>query len=528
MAKRRSIATDARTTVFSRERVLSVIRSRYNALTSLTPEQLKMQHSAWDGGYLRQFALTQEQIVDRDDMLKGVEGKRVKAASVRGYDILTSEETPPAELHRQCLEDFYNNVTVTNAIDENERGGVGMLFRGQMKAVGFKYAVHEVVWKPSASHISAELRFAPLYFFENVTGRLRFLPSDVATFGADLEPSRWIVTVGEHLMKACSIAYIYKHLPLRDWLIYCGRHGMPGIAGKTTAAPDSAEWKAMETAVANFAAEFAAVMSSGDSIEPLNMSAQGELPYPKIIDRMDRMMAALWRGADLSTISSGADSVGSSLQAEEKEVLEASDSAMISEALNTYLDPWVIRYHLGDETPLAYIQVKTATRRIVEQDLKVDQQLHTMGFPIQLKTLSATYNRPLPEGSPEILAPPQAPPQGPGQRAPIPAAANERRPALVEPGPIGEFLASIRLALPAAISADLKPLADRLIELYRAADAADMDDEPFRALLKTFRDEELPELAKKILSEAQAPETLREIMNAAFALGIEQGAEVTA
>ena len=32
-------------------------------------------------------------------------------------------------------------------------------------------------------------------------------------------------------MEACSIAYLFKHLPLRDWLVYCERNGMPGVRG---------------------------------------------------------------------------------------------------------------------------------------------------------------------------------------------------------------------------------------------------------------------------------------------------------
>lgn len=381
------------------------MRQRGDVLRGLTPERLKAQHEAFYSGNLRPFSATQEQIIRKDDLLPGVVGKRTRAPCVLGYEILTTENSDRAEQHRTVLTHLYNNLKCTNVVDQNERGGVALLLRQMMSAVGFRYAAHEVLWKISPDGITAELRFAPLYFFENTSGRLRFLPSDSEFYGLDLDPGRWLITVGEGLMVACSIAYLFKHYPLRDWLIYCGRHGMPGICGETTAAPGSQEWKAMESAVADFAAEFAAVYSTGDSINKIDLTAQGELPYPKLIERMDRMMASLWRGADLSTMSSGTGTHGSgaSLQGSEAEILEASDAMMLSEALNEYLDTWAIRYYLGDEEPLAYIQMKTSTRKNVEQDLKVDLELHEMGFPLSLRSISERYNRPLPKPGDSLL-----------------------------------------------------------------------------------------------------------------------------
>lgn len=526
MARRRT-AAGARASVVTRERVYQYLRSQYSALANLTPERLRSEHAAWDAGYLRAFASTQEQLVDRDDMLKSVAGKRIKAASIRSYEILTTEDSPSAALHKEALEEFYNGITVTNAIDENERGGAAMLFRSQMSAVGFRYAVHEIVWQPAMSGLTAEIRYTPLAFFENTTGRLRFLPGVGALTGADLEPGRWIVTVGEHLMKACSIAYIYKHMPLRDWLIYCSRHGMPGIAGKTDAQKGSEEWRMMESAVRDFSAEFSAVMSAGSSIEPIDLGGAGEIPYPKLVERMDRVMSSLWRGADLSTISAASGTVGASLQRDEMQVLEASDAMMLSEALQIYLDPWVIRYQLGAERPLAYISVKTASRRNTEIDLRVDRELYDMGYPITLRALSETYSRPLPEGSPDVLAT-----QAERQKTRDPdagqsalTAANAAAGAPGAPAPVMAFIAAAKEALPRAIANDLRPVAERLIAIYRMADHDDLDDDELRELLRLFRDNELPTLAAGILADASAPGALMEIMSGAFALGVEQGAE---
>jgi hypothetical protein len=77
--------------------------------------------------------------------------------------------------------------------------------------------------------------------FENRDGRLMFLLNEGATEGIDLEPGVWLVTVSDGLMEACSIAYLFKHLPLRDWLAYCERNGMLSVKGITDAPPNSTQ-----------------------------------------------------------------------------------------------------------------------------------------------------------------------------------------------------------------------------------------------------------------------------------------------
>ena len=393
--------------LLTRERVLTYLRSRYNPLLNLTAEQLKLQHAQFESGHVCYFAQTMEHMKAKDDVLAGVSRKRERAPGTRGYEILTTEDSDRAMRHKQVLEDLYNNCAVTNAVDENERGGVSRLLRQMMTAVSFRYARHNIVWLPGPAGITAEFRFVPLSFFENTTGQLRFLPYDGALYGTEPEPDQWLTTVGDMLMLPCSIAWWMKHQPLRDWMIYCARHVMPGFLGKTSASQGTPQWVAMEKAVADLSAEWAGVVGGSDSIETLDLGAKGELPYPKLIERCDRVMAALYRGADLSTMSAGSgDGTGASLQGEEAQILEAGDAEMLSEALQMYVDAPAIRFHFGDEQPLAYIQVRTSTRQNVEQDLAVDKGLHEMGYPTGLKQISQRYGRPLPEAGEEVLPPP--------------------------------------------------------------------------------------------------------------------------
>jgi hypothetical protein len=283
--------------------------------------------------------------------------------------------------------------------------------------------VHEIVWKPTPKGLTAEFRFVPLWFFENRLGRLRYLPQEGAIDGIDLEPENWMVTVGDGLMLPCAIAYMFKHLPLKDWLVYCERFGMPIPIGETAAPKDSPEWAAMVAAVESIMAGAAAVKNTGENITLLETKGVGELPHPVLVERMDRAMSAMWRGSDLSTMSRGgkgqAQSVGASVQGDESEILELDDTETISETLNIQVSRSVIRYAHGDDEPLAYIKVQTTRRVDVQNEILVDEFLCSNGFPLDLQSVSERYGRPIPEGvKPTDLLKPSAPTAGSGVRNP--------------------------------------------------------------------------------------------------------------
>ena len=239
------------------ERVQQTIRARFNPIPALTPDLLGVWLESFRLGFFRNIALAWDAMERRDYKLATVVSKRKRAIARQGWEILTVNDSPAAQQQKLALEYFYNHLTATNALEENETGGLSLLLRQMMDAVGKRYAVHEIVWQPtvgtdSTPSLTASFRFCPLWWFEGTQGRLRFLPSEFAIYGADLEPGGWLVSVGDGLMEACSVAYVYKHLPLRDWLSYSEKFGMPGILGRTDAAPDSTEWNELVTAVKNF------------------------------------------------------------------------------------------------------------------------------------------------------------------------------------------------------------------------------------------------------------------------------------
>jgi len=517
----------------SPQRVQATLKARYNPIRNLTPSLLSTQLDSFAGGQISRCALTWDKIEERDDVLISVARKRKKAVARHGFEIITLDDSPQAARHKETLEYFYNNITATSAIDGNVRGGWSLLVRQMMDAVGKMYAVHEIIWEPR-DRMTATFKFVPLWFFENESGKLRYLEKAAATKGTDLNPAEWIVTVGDGLMAACSVAYMYKHIPLKDWLIYSERHGMPGIRGVTNAKRGSAEWNDMVEAVENFATDFAAVMSSDEKIEAINVETRGQLPYPKLVERMDRAMAAIWRGADLSTMSSGSgEGTGASLQGEEADILEDDDAEMITEVLNEQVDRHVIRYVHGAPRALAYIRVKTGLRQKIDEDIKVDKFLIESGVPTAIKDILTRYGRPIPEPGQNLVRTPAASPSpqpSPGDSGPAnsklgnaaPAPRIDKAKALKARRINQQLAAGSRDSVARALADDMSALRRRL-EIITQVEDPELRD----AALSKLRSD-LPGILEQINVNPGAARAIENALGAALINGYAESVEVRA
>lgn len=398
---------------------------RFNPLTYLQPSQLSRHLDAFEAGHLREAVAVWDALEQRDDLLRGVISKRKKSVARHGWTVLPRADLPEsqkaeARAHAQALEFFYQHLECEHAVDTAEQGGFKLLARQMMDAVGKRFAVHEIIWKPadwraagsSASagvphrpFVTAKFRFVPLGFFENTTGRLRFLETESAREGRELEPGAWMVTTGEGLMIASSTAWMVKHLSLDDWLRCSMRNGTPALRGISSSPRDSAEWNALFQAIDSLLDGRSIVHSSADDVDVLNLMGSGNIPFPELVERVDRMLAALWRGADLSTISRDRG-YGASLQEKETCVLEEDDADMLTETLNRYVDEWVIRHVFGPEArPLARVKVLVSPRECTTGDLQVDEFLLRHGAPLSLEATLSRYGRSLPHEGERILTP---------------------------------------------------------------------------------------------------------------------------
>jgi hypothetical protein len=380
---------------------------RANAFQSrlrLSPLSLTDILDRFEGGDLRAASLLFDKIKQRDDAVAAVSQKRELSVALLDWEIQTVNDSPEAERHKVALKQFYNSVRCTNAIDENERGGIAHLIRQMMTSVGHRYAVHEIIWEPRADGLSAEFRFVPLAFFENRTARLRFLSDPFLPFGEELEEGGWLVTTGTGLMPATSIAYLFKQMPLRSWVSFCEKAGIPGLHAKTNAQKGSEDWNTLVEAMEGFSSDWALVTSDAANISALDLRGNGESPHAGLVDRMDRAIARIWLGGDLGTLSAEG-AVGSNSQKDESATLQAAYTVAISEALQEYVDRKVIEYRFGEE-PLAYFRLQPRKNIDLVNQLKVDDFLIRAGVPRSKANLAAYYGRSLASKEEEIAQAP--------------------------------------------------------------------------------------------------------------------------
>lgn len=489
--------------ITSLESIRRLKQQRYNPMRTLKPATLTSALESFDIGYLREAAILFEAIADKDDTLKSVKPKREKEVSQLDKQVLALPGTgDQGESHRQVLEDFWNHIRTVNAYDRNEKGGFRRLVKQMMTSVSFRYAVHHIVWRPTRDGLRATFEFVPLWLFENRTGTLRYLRDPFAQDGELLAPDEWMVTHGDGLMIACSIGYLAKRSAFNDWLIFSEKFSVPGILGRTAAKKDSPEGLVMRQAVESFGHDWVGVIYGDDGTheKPIDIiQATGNpsgMPMPAVVERVDRKFAALYRGADLSTMSAGSgEGSGASLQGKETKILLADDAETINETL-AEVSRMVIEWNFGRGTePLAIVQLMVPSDDDEKFYLESITALKDMGVRISKDAVLERLG--IQEAAEDELAlgeTPDARGQRPEARGQKPEVVNAGEVPSDQSAVISEDLQALRTAL----AVDLQPLGDALFSAYQAGDAAAMTG----ALKKISKD--MPELAgdASALSEA--------------------------
>lgn len=474
----RAVASSKEVTpVVGAERAEMHIRSRFNPIRDARPDVLVRYMEAFEAGDLREFSIYLAAIRKRNDKIKTIMRKRLAAAARNGFEVLTVELPENdaagralAEKQKAALTLFYNNVTARDVLNRNLCGGFAMLVRQMGTALLFEFNVHEIVWRKIEGGYTADFWRVPLQFFENTTGALRFIESEGAPYGRDLEPNNWLVTIDDDggLGQATAVLDMFRRLPLRDWLLFSKKFGVPFLHGETTATYGSEEWKRFVAMLKGFYSDGAVATSQGDKITPVETKGGAtNIPMPSLVEWTDRGLSTLWLGSDLSTMSREKDGVGSDAQQGEGDKFEQDDTGWISETLNAQVDKPLIEAMFGDGAPvLAYVRLKTAQRKNIDQEVKVDELANTLGFPQTAQGFSERYNRPLPEGfdGTTLL---QGTAGAPAQEEvdPEKKAANEARPGSV----IDRF--SAELGVPRAW---LQPVADIFSQIESEAARGDL------------------------------------------------------
>jgi phage gp29-like protein len=531
-----------RGSVIRQDRVSLHRMMRVTPIRDLKPQKIARMIDDFEAGYLREFAQMMDAVQRRDDELQTVIPKRLGDVSRHEYQVLVrgdieDSQQSEAEDHKNALNRFYSNVETRDAIDLDSRGGFRLLVEQMLDAQAKRWAAHEVLWRPSPNGITAVFNHVPLWWFEKRTGRLRYLEMDYQTEGVELDPGGWMVTCGQGIMEACVIAYLYKTLSLRDWLLYGEKHAMPGIVGKTNANKGSAKWLDMIDAVQKIAADYAVVINEKDSIDKVSFSAEGQLPYQPLVEAMNKAMTTMWRGADLSTLSAGpgAGGQGASVQEGESDIVEQRDALLVSETLNAWIDPLVIRWTFGEGvTPLAYVRIVVPEKQDLAREIQVDEFLSGHGVELSQRDARERYGREEPKEGEDVLGKPEpvnpldqfgrngggngAPPSN-GKPSSVDQlkelfASNERTPAGMR-----VFMGELRELFRQARGEHLRPLLEKIKAIEKAE-----TPEAFANALRDLQDGMEGEM-KRLLADKRVSSVLEKALASAYFSGAIQPAK---
>lgn len=387
------------------ERITLTLRTRSNPLQGIDPARLAAMATSYRAGYVRDIADLLDVLFERETQLLSVAPKRWRAVSSLDWQVSPLPGAPKGrvlDLQSAAADHLLRTLTVKRALRQDEKGGLRRLIEFLMEASAYGWSPHELAWLPSRTpQGQAAYRVActqlPLRYFEATTGVLRYLAQDYDLTGSPLAPNQWLVHSMRPLGVASAIACVLKNLSLQDWLFFSEKYSCPTTIGETPAAQGSPEWKNFEEMVANLGNDSAAIMSQGCKVVFEHIGGQGDNPQVKLVEYMDRALAVLWRGGDLSTLSA-TQGVGANTQQEEKEALEEDDAIGIGETIQQGLVAPLIRSLYGDE-PMVTFSLRLRNRSNTTQRLSVLTFARDSGIPLGIPDVREELDLPAP--SPE-------------------------------------------------------------------------------------------------------------------------------
>jgi hypothetical protein len=496
-----------------------------NALWGANPDTLVTAVTAYHAGNIAQLAKIVDAYERQDDVAATGRMKRDASVARCEHTVLIEEgheDDPRAQLHRETLQRFWATIRCTSAFNRAERGGIRLLKKQMMSARTHGWSAHNILWHTDGGALRAEFVQIPMWHFENLTGELRFREHVTDWYGVPLWDGGWLINSATPIGPAVALACCAKRMSLQDWMLFSERAATPGLLGKTAAAPGTEAWNNLCEMLRRWSRAWTGAVDKDTEITPVNLNT-GTPPMPQLVERMDRAIAALYRGADLSTISKG-EGLGASLQGEESDMLESDQCAEISEALHEQVDRFVIRFMCGDDEPLAYIWIEPVSKPDVESNTKIDDHLAKFGIRLSKRDMLQRYGRAEAADEGDALEPP-AQWFGDGQPQPFGALPNERRVAGLLQTALPPFKTASKdsgaqravsgadapegvfRAFAEAVSNDAKPLADQVKKLLELIDAGkEAEAASFAATLSANLASYLPEDPESatVLAEAMA------------------------
>ena len=437
---------------FNQARIEWAMRLKYSPMPELDMERLTQYRNAARIGELRDVGKVWEVMVEIDGELGVNADKRASDLASLAWDI-KSDGSIIGDEHKEALQYFYNNLTATEALDQDEVGGVNhLIYQVCHSAHLYKYYSSEMLMRidsAGAKQVTCEFRRCPVWFMEARRGYLAYLSHIFDLYGQPCIEGEWFTVVGRGWMRPLMTAFALKWFPMRDWLLFCQRYGSGFLIGETDASPGTDEWNEALQALETLANDATVLANKTTTFKFLEQSQKNHTPFEPLVERVDKLYAKCLRGVDLATsshvgggggagASQGSKPIGANMQQEESGILLAQDVPWFNGYAQRRIDRPVIRYLFNQEPRAKFVLLHGEEE---ETPAAQDTQLWVnMGLPVSVAQARERTGWREPEDDEPILkaAPVPPPPganppaneDGEGKPAPKPVAP----PAAAKPG----------------------------------------------------------------------------------------------
>ncbi len=415
---------------FNQARIEWAIRLKYSPMPDLDMELIQRYNNAFRIGELRDVGKIWEIMTEIDGELAVNADKRASDLASLEWDI-KSDGSLEGDAHKEALQYFYNHLTATEALEQDEVGGVDQLIYSVCwNAHLYRYDVHEMLMQISdagAKQVTAEFRHTPIWFMECRRGYLGYLQHIFDLYGQPCVEGEWFTAVGRGWMRPLSRAYALKWFPMRDWLLFCQRYGSGFLIGETDAEEGTPEWDDALRALETLANDATVLCNKSTTFKFLEQAQKTHTPFEPLVERVDRLYSKCLRGVDLATSSRGGGMghsgggaggggamggkpIGANMQQEESGILLSHDVPWLDGYFRRRIDRPIIRYLFNVE-PRAKFKLLHGEEE-QEPDAQDTQTWISLGLPVAVaQARERTGWREPEDGEPILAAPATAAPQ---------------------------------------------------------------------------------------------------------------------
>lgn len=316
-----------------------------------------------------------------DAHLDAVKNKRFAAITSRPWTIDGSKGD---EKKAKFIEEYLWNIELRNVISQ------------MLEAIGFGYAVHEIVWDTVQTEIGTLILPVAIkdrkqeWFKFNDEGSLLLQTKNGTR--EEMPPRKFLVTrnrptshnpYGIATYSECFWPLTFKKGGLKFWMIFVEKYGMPKAIGKIPNGTSESDQQTFLKMLSGLVRDAVAVIPQTGSVELLEASGANANPHREIVDWADAAMSKAWLGETLTTeqTSSGGTQAMATVHNDVRADLALDDAAMIESSINQLIR-WIYEINWPNEKVIPWMNII----------LPEDMQQARLERDIMLKQLGVQFN----------------------------------------------------------------------------------------------------------------------------------------